>query len=57
MTTGDRVWHVFDLNGRALSAIRVPRSVQLQVVSLERVWGTERDADGLESIVTLRVQR
>lgn len=57
VATGDRVWHIFDLNGRELSTLRVPRAVQLQVVGLDRAWATERDPDGLESIVVLRVQR
>jgi hypothetical protein len=57
VTTGDRVWRVVDLTGRAVGTVRVPRSVQLRVVSLERVWATERDQDGLESIVVYRLRR
>jgi hypothetical protein len=57
VTTGDRVWLVIDLTGRAVGTVRVPRSVQLRVVSLERVWATERDQDGLESIVVYRLRR
>ena len=57
ITTGDRVWRILDLTGRSVGSVRVPRSVQLRVVSLERVWATERDADGLESIVIYRLRR
>ena len=57
VTTGDRQWIVLDMSGRQVASVRVPRRIDLKVVSMERVWGTERDADGLEHIVVLRVSR
>jgi hypothetical protein len=57
VATGDRRWHVVDLTGKALGDVRVPRRLRLQVVGLDRVWAIERDNDGLESVVVLRVQR
>jgi hypothetical protein len=57
VAVGDRLWKVFDLTGRTIGSVRVRRAVQLRAVSLERVWATERDADGLESIAVYRVIR
>jgi hypothetical protein len=57
ITTGDRVWRVLDVAGRSIASVRVPRSVELKVVSMDRVWATERDADGLQSVVVYRVVR
>jgi len=57
VTTGDRVWSIIDLAGRTVGTVRVPRNTQLRVVSMERVWATERDADGLESIAVYQVIR
>jgi hypothetical protein len=57
VATGDREWRIIDLNGRHVGSVRVPRSIHLHVVSLDRVWATERDQDGLESIAVYRVRR
>jgi hypothetical protein len=57
VSTGNRVWQVLDVTGRSIASVRVPRSLELKVVSLERVWAIERDRDGLESVVVYRVTR
>ena len=57
VTSGDRLWRILDLSGRSVGIVRVPRSVDLRVVTLDRVWATVRDQDGLESIAVFRVQR
>jgi hypothetical protein len=57
VATGNRAWRILEMTGRPIGSVQVPHSTQLRVVSLERVWATERDSDGLESVVVFRVQR
>jgi hypothetical protein len=53
--SGDREWHILGSAGQSLGTLLLSRRTDLKVVSRTVVWGTERDADGLESIVRLRV--
>lgn len=57
IAVGEREWLIVDQSGQPIASVRVPRRLDLKVVSMDRVWGIERDSDGLESIVVLRVQR
>jgi hypothetical protein len=57
IAVGEREWLVVDRSGQPVASVRVPRRLDLKVVSMDRVWAIERDADGLESIVVFRVQR
>ena len=57
VATGDREWMLVDLSGQPAASLRVPRSLELKAVSLDRVWAIEKDSDGLERIIVLRVQR
>lgn len=57
VATGDRIWHILDVTGRAVGTVRVPRATELRVVTMERTWAIERDRDGVESIVIYRLRR
>jgi hypothetical protein len=57
IAVGEREWLIVDRSGQPIASVRVPRRLDLKVVGMDRVWGIERDSDGLESIVVLRVQR
>ena len=57
IAVGDREWLIVDRTGQPIASMRVPRRLDLKIVSMDRVWAIERDADGLESIVVYRVQR
>jgi hypothetical protein len=54
---GEREWMLVDMSGQSVASLRVPRSLELKAVSIDRVWAIEKDNDGLERIVVLRVQR
>ena len=57
IAVGDREWMIVDMSGEPVAMLRVPRRFELKAVSADAVWGTERDADGLESIVVYRISR
>ena len=54
---GDREWMLVDMSGQPAASLRVPRSLELKAVSIDRVWAIEKDNDGLERVIVLRVQR
>jgi hypothetical protein len=52
-----QTWHVLAPDGTDYGTLRAPAGVQLRAVSLSLLWGTERDSDGIESIVRLQLER
>jgi hypothetical protein len=50
-------YNVFDATGKIVATVVLPSSVRPWVVSKDRMWGVDRDADGLESVVRYRVER
>ena len=49
-------WRIVDSRGRVLGVTSVPGNVTLKDVRLDAAWGTETDADGLQSVVRFRVR-
>lgn len=55
--SGQRTWIALDERGNLAGTLAVPRNVRILAASLQTVWATETDDDGLQSIVRFRVSR
>jgi hypothetical protein len=49
-------WQVLDPHGEEVGRVTLPEAFRLMTADRDRIWGLERDADDLESIVTYRLQ-
>jgi hypothetical protein len=49
-------WRIVDSRGRVVGLATVPGNVTLMDVGLDAAWGTETDADGLQSVVRFRIR-
>jgi hypothetical protein len=54
---GQRTWVVLDAGGNAAGTVLVPRSLRILVASLDAVWASETDEDGLQHVVRYRISR
>ncbi len=52
-----RAWIVFDLGGRPIGAVELPKSVDLLDVAYGRAVGRVRDDQGVEDVIVYRVRR
>lgn len=50
-------YNIFDATGKIVATVVPPSNVRPWVVSKDQMWGVDRDADGLESVVRYRVER
>ena len=55
-TTAGKPFRVLDANGKLIGTCVVPANVTIEATDREHVWGTEKDADDLESVVRYRVR-
>jgi hypothetical protein len=50
------LWLVVDANGNPIGHVELPTSVRVLVAERGTIWGVERGADGLESVVRYRIR-
>lgn len=51
-----RRWHLLTPEGKAIGVVDVPRNVTGRSARRDQIWGTESDADGLESVTRYAVR-
>ena len=55
--SGQREWIVLDGRGSVAGTMSVPRNLRILAASLDALWATETDDDGLQHIVRYRITR
>lgn len=52
----DRSWLIISPDGKQTRTLTVPQNIFIQAADAARVWATESDDDGLESVVRFRIR-